>query len=175
MLAMNADNASSNDTQGEALAGMPNSFVQEHRVRCFNHTLQLSAKTLLRPFNSGLGKGAEDDDAKDVDDLLDSEDESDSEDDDEGDGDGDGDDAEDPMALLDAGVIDDGIDELGALDEATRDEILTDTAAVREMVTKLRRLSFSIVRSTTIALPAWRRYCRELGIKSRILPRDVVT
>jgi hypothetical protein len=175
MLAMNADNASSNDTQGEALAGMPNSFVQEHRVRCFNHTLQLSAKTLLRPFNSGLGKGAEDDDAKDVDDLLDSEDESDSEDDDEGDGDGDGDDAEDPMALLDAGVIDDGIDKLGALDEATRNEILTDTAAVREMVTKLRRLSFSIVRSTTIALPAWRRYCRELGIKSRILPRDVVT
>jgi hypothetical protein len=143
---MNADNATSNDTQGEVLAGMPNTFVLEHRVRCFNHTLQLSAKTLLRPFNTGLSKAAEDADTadtKDVDDLLDSDSDSNSEDGVEGkDEDGDG---EDLSALADAGDINDGIDELGALDAATCDEILTDTAAVCETVTKLRRLSFSIV------------------------------
>ena len=70
--------------------------------------------------------------------------------------------------------------------------MLADTAAVRQTVTKvcmfvfaydiqlmyiqqLRGLSFAIVRSTTIALPAWRRYCKEFGLKSRILSRDVVT
>jgi hypothetical protein len=58
---MNADNATSNNTQSEALAGMANSYDEVNRVRCFNHTLQLSAKTLLRPFNTALGKAAEDD------------------------------------------------------------------------------------------------------------------
>ncbi|KAI0281071.1 hypothetical protein BC826DRAFT_865523, partial [Russula brevipes] len=41
ILAVSADNATSNDTQGEALADMHNSFELENRVRCFNHTLQL--------------------------------------------------------------------------------------------------------------------------------------
>ena len=140
---------------------MNNSFVLEHRVRCFNHTLQLSAKTLLRPFNAGFGKANED--GEDVDDLpevdVDDEDEDEDEDD-------------DPS---DADDIDDGVDELDALDHDAREEIMADTATVRDMVTKLRRLAFAIVRSTTIALPAWRRYCKELGLKPRILPRDVVT
>ena len=69
---MNANNATSNDTQGEALAEMPNSFELENRVRCFNHTLQLSAKTLHRHFNAGLGKTSEDGDNPNVDDLLNS-------------------------------------------------------------------------------------------------------
>ena len=40
---------------------------------------------------------------------------------------------------------------------------------------QLRCLAFAIVRSTTIALPAWRHYCIEFKLKTRILPRDVVT
>ena len=52
---------------------------------------------------------------------------------------------------------------------------MTDMAAVHEMVTKLCRLVFAIVQSTTIALPAWRCYCKELKLKSRILPCDIVT
>ena len=68
---MNADNATSNDTQSETQAGMPNSFDLDNRVRCFNHTLQLSARTLLRPFNVGLGKTTEDGDNNDLDNLLD--------------------------------------------------------------------------------------------------------
>ncbi|KAF8219368.1 hypothetical protein L208DRAFT_1341035, partial [Tricholoma matsutake] len=46
ILAVNADNATSNNTQGETLAEMPNSFKLKNCVRCFNHTLQLSVKTL---------------------------------------------------------------------------------------------------------------------------------
>lgn len=165
---MNADNASSNDTQGEALAEMPNSFKLENRVRCFNHTLQLSAKTLLRPFNSGLGKSTEDEDGNlnDLDDLLEDDDNDDEESDDGGDG---------LPDIPDCDDVDDNIDELNELDEEGRNNIIADTAAVRETVSKLRRLAFSIVRSTTIALPAWRRYCKAFKLKSRILPRDVVT
>lgn len=37
------------------------------------------------------------------------------------------------------------------------------------------QLSFAIIHSTTIALPAWRRTCAELGLKVRLIPRDVVT
>jgi hypothetical protein len=71
--------------------------------------------------------------------------------------------------------VDDGIDELDVLDADEHEGIIADTAAVCETVTKLHRLAFAIVRSTTIALPAWRRYCKELKLKSRILPCDVVT
>ena len=52
---------------------------------------------------------------------------------------------------------------------------MADMAAVCKVVTKLCHLAFAIVWSTTIALPTWRRYCKELELKSRILPRDVVT
>jgi len=69
ILAVNVDNASLNDTQGQVLAGMANSFELENCVHCFNHTLQLSAKTLLHPFNVGLGKTTEDGDNNDVEDL----------------------------------------------------------------------------------------------------------
>ena len=39
----------------------------------------------------------------------------------------------------------------------------------------MRQLSFTIIHSTTIALPAWRQTCSELGLKVRLIPRDVVT
>jgi hypothetical protein len=53
---MNADNASANDTQTTELSTLDNAFDAENRVRCFNHTLQLSAKTLIQPFNPGMAK-----------------------------------------------------------------------------------------------------------------------
>lgn len=173
---MNADNATSNNTQGEALANMDNSFVMEHRVRCFNHTLQLSAKTLLCPFNAGLGKATERDD-NDIDPLdldINGDDSEDGEDEDE-DEDENEDEDEDLLDLDSTDNLDDGVDELDELDPDAREEVMADTAAVRKVVTKLRHLAFAIVRSTTIALPAWRRYCKELKLKPRILPRDVVT
>jgi hypothetical protein len=112
-----------NDTQGETLAKMPNSFELKNHVRCFNHTLQLSAKTLLRPFNAGLGKATEDGTCDDVDDLLSL-----------------GVDDDDLPVILDENDVDDGIDELDALDADSREAIMNDTAAVRETVTKVRIL-----------------------------------
>jgi hypothetical protein len=126
ILGVNADNATSNNSQGEALATMPNSFELENRARCFNHTLQLSAKTLLRPFNVGLGKTANDGDHNDVDDLPDGDDEDEDEDEDDG--------LPDAPDTVD---VDDGIDELDSLDADEREEIIADTAAVRQTVSKV--------------------------------------
>jgi hypothetical protein len=43
------------------------------------------------------------------------------------------------------------------------------------MFPQVRQLSFAIIHSTTIALPAWRRFCADLGLKPKLIPRDVVT
>ena len=40
---------------------------------------------------------------------------------------------------------------------------------------QLRCLAFAIIWSTTIALPAWHRYCWELKLKPGMFPRDVIT
>jgi len=61
------------------------------------------------------------------------------------------------------------------LDVDSREALVADTAIVRTLVSKLRQLSFSTIRSTTIALPAWRRYCKESNLKPHIFPRDVAT
>ncbi|KAK7034801.1 hypothetical protein R3P38DRAFT_2518453, partial [Favolaschia claudopus] len=39
----------------------------------------------------------------------------------------------------------------------------------------IRKLSFGIIHSTTILLPAWRSLCRKQKYKERLLPRDVRT
>jgi hypothetical protein len=52
ILAFNGDNATSNDKQTDYLHSMLNSFDQVNHVRCFNHTMQLSVKRLLKPFAS---------------------------------------------------------------------------------------------------------------------------
>ena len=46
---------------------------------------------------------------------------------------------------------------------------------MRATVTKLRNLSFAIINSTTLALPVWRRICKAYKLKSKLMPRDVVT
>ena len=130
---MNADNATSNNTQGETLAEMPNSFELENRVQCFNHTLQLSAKTLLRPFNVGLGKTTEDGDNADIDDLLDDDELEDDDDDDDN-----------LPDVPDVDDVDDGIDELEALGEDERELLMADTAAVRQTVSKVRIISINL-------------------------------
>jgi hypothetical protein len=59
---VNADNAMANDKQMTKLAALPNSFEEENRVRCFNHTMQLSAKALLAPLNPAISQKATQDD-----------------------------------------------------------------------------------------------------------------
>ena len=62
---------------------MDNSFQEENHIRCFNHTLQLSAKALLCPFNPALGKDADTNCNGGEDDLLDMEDDNSEDDNDD--------------------------------------------------------------------------------------------
>jgi hypothetical protein len=134
ILALNADNATANDKQTSKLSTLENSFEEENRVRCFNHTIQLSAKALLTPFNAALSrKGREDSPeiaADSTDDIIilgaDQEDEDDADDADDEDED-----------VEDRDDEDDDIDELQELSEGERDQMLEDTAVVRETVSKV--------------------------------------
>jgi len=115
---------------------MDNSFEEVNRARCFNHTMHLSAKTLLQPFNAGLSGQTEDDEDSDVEDnvippLGDV-------DDDEEEEDEDGSEEDDPVVYAD-----DGHDELNELDEAERADLLKNTASVRQAVTKVRICLYS--------------------------------
>ena len=94
-----------------------------NRIRCFNHTLQLSAKALLRPFSSDKKDDADKEVPLDVDD--------DDDDDDLGmpalegvddDGDNDDEDDEDPF---------------DALSDEEQVELTENTEAVREVITKV--------------------------------------
>jgi len=130
ILGINADNASANDKQTTKLSSLNNSFKEEYRARCFNHTLQLSAKTLLKPFNTALSSKVADevnigDDDNDDPLILADPDEEGEEEDNNDNNDEEKDDD------------DDGVDELETLSEEERMEVLEDTAAVRATVTKV--------------------------------------
>ena len=130
--AVNADNASPNDTLTTKLDQLDNTFEEENRARCFNHTLQLSAKALLKPFNIGLsGNVADDDDHSTQDDNGDS---AIVEDDEEDEGD------EEERAEDDKDDEDDNINELEELSEDERSQVLEETTVVRETVTKVSNL-----------------------------------
>jgi hypothetical protein len=148
ILAFNADNATSNDTQTTKLAALDNSFEEVNRVRCFNHTLQLSAKELIKPFNAGMGGARTVVDDGDMP-VLEDPDGVEDEDDDDTDEGGDGDDVQemDP----DADDADDGIDELDTMGEAEQEELMRDTAAVHEAVTKVRSRALILILRLTQA------------------------
>jgi hypothetical protein len=127
--AMIADNVSSNDTQSVSLARRNNSYEEDNHVRCFNHTVQLSAKTLLAPFNPALSSsvpldGVEENDL-DLDEIPELEGVSDSEDEDT------------PGLDCEDGDDEEDSNDFTELTEEEREEILTKTAAVRETVTKV--------------------------------------
>lgn len=94
--------------------------------------MQLSSKELLRPFNVGISKERDDRDETDgeEDDVPNLEDVDEDEDDNE----------PDDVGECEGDMEDDGVDELGALTEPERKQLLTETAAVREMVTKVRSM-----------------------------------
>jgi hypothetical protein len=187
-LAVNADNALANDKQKSTLASLDNSFEEENSARCFNHTLQLSGKALLVPFNPALSAKSSDledfEDDSEIPELVPNED-SDSE-------------ADEDEVSEDFDDAEDEGDEMQELNEQERMDLLATTAVVRETVTKashslpliyrscltlfhvplasqLRKLSFSIIHSTTIALPAWHHACEANKLKVKLMPRDVVT
>jgi len=115
-----ADNATSNDTQQEHLTKKDNSFQEENHIRCFNHTLQLSTKALLCPFNPALGKAANINRNGGQGVLLDMEDLDNDNLDDDNDEEGDPD-------VLDIDDIDnDNIDELDDLDTVSCEWLMAD-------------------------------------------------
>jgi len=109
------------------LAAKDNSFDEANRVRCFNHSIQLAAKALLKPFNAGLGSSEivindeVDDGAGGAEQFATAE-----EDDDEG------------FDLEDGNLSEHDEDEFEGIAAAEREELLADTTAVRETVTKVR-------------------------------------
>jgi hypothetical protein len=135
ILSFNADNATSNDTQTTKLASLPNSFEEENRARCFNHTVQLSAKELIKPFNAGMGarQASDGDNSLILEDIGDNSN-GDEDEDDMGDEDEDDTDDEDKDNADDE---DDNINEIDEMTDEEREEIAADTAIVRETVTKV--------------------------------------
>jgi hypothetical protein len=123
---------------------MKNTFEEVNRARCFNYTLQLSAKTLLKPFNVGMSSAqmAVDEEETprlndEVPTLLDDDAGGDDEDDnDEGFYEENLGDDEEPDNK-DGNEDGDGIDELEHLDEEEREKILADTAVVRQTISKV--------------------------------------
>lgn len=103
-----------------------NSFDKTNHVRCFNHTLQLSAKTFLKPFNPGLGSAAPEVDEVDEDNngkefSAVQEDEVEEDNDDEG----------------TANKEDDSDDETESVEDEECETLTADTVVVRETVTKV--------------------------------------
>ena len=118
------DNATSNDTEVAWLQEKNNSFNTSNYVHCFNHTIQLSCKALLKPFTSSIASSV-----TDSDNMLDLE--------------GVEDDDKDPDTELALNVddnVDDNIDELDVLSGKEQAMFLEETVAVKEAVTKVRML-----------------------------------
>jgi hypothetical protein len=184
ILVLNTDNATSNDAQTVELSSMDNSFETTQCVRCFNHTLQLSAKAFLRPFNAALGMpsnkvdqlsgGADEDGIDDIPPLDDLDDDDLDNLDDEN-----MDEIVEKLAVGEGAVVanktDDGIDELEELGEEEQMKIIKDTAVVRTTISKVRNLSFAIIHLTTLTLPAWKEKCKETGLMPNLMPHDVIT
>jgi hypothetical protein len=132
ILAFNGDNATSNDKQTSYLDGLPNSFEAVNRVRCFNHTMQLSAKALMKPFDTPISPDDSDvDEPTDIDDALSVEGD---------DKEGDGEDIDfgsvssDDQDERENGASDDPLE---GLDADAQQQLLDDTAAVRTMLDKV--------------------------------------
>ena len=132
VLAVNADNAKSNDTQTKKLNTLDNSFEESNHDRCSNHTMQLSVKTLLAPFNTALSKNRMQDNqmpegANNDNMSLEHIEEEDDNDNDKGE--------EEKEEEKDD--KNDSIDELEELSESKQSQLLVNTAIVHEMVTKV--------------------------------------
>ena len=127
---MTADNASSNAVQVTALYGLENSFDEANRVRCFNHTIQLAGKVLIKPFNAGMGKAEDSEDsigdAPSLD-MLNQDDDTD----DDGD-----------TGLPDDRDVEDDDEEI--LSEEEHSSIMSDTVEVRDTVSKVRSHLISV-------------------------------
>lgn len=135
ILSLNADNATNNDKQVDALAALDNSFEVYQRVRCFYHTLQLAVEAFLAPFHPGINDIPQadvgDEDCPGPPLVLGDNDFSDEDEDEKSDG------GVNLEPLTD--FEDDGIDELAHLLDGEREDLLEKTAVIKGTVGKVRR------------------------------------
>jgi hypothetical protein len=128
-----ANNASSNNVQVATLYKLENSFNKANHIRCFNHTIQLSGKALIKPFNAGMGKV--DSDLENGDDNVPSLEEFNH--------------SNDTHDNANSGVLkeeeeDDNNNKLEKLSEEDQSRLLDDTSADREMVSKVGGFYFCL-------------------------------
>jgi hypothetical protein len=123
VLAFTRDNASPNDTQTDCLDKLPNSFNAENRIRCFNHTIQIAARALLKPFDNHAPNADDYATLEEADGVaLETAGNDSGEEDDD-----DGNDVEDQQ----------GDDPMDELEEEERQALLADTALVRSTLSKV--------------------------------------
>ncbi|TFY73210.1 hypothetical protein EWM64_g10802 [Hericium alpestre] len=172
LLSITCDNASSNDSMINELSKLIDGFPGEvNRTRCFVHIVNLIAKSLLKQFNVPKKKAdemlssaekelwelAEDLDLEErqtrVDELL----------------------------QVDAGTDVEVDDEEGFVDEREmmstdeREDLEKSILPVKFVLTKLRKISYKIIHSTTILLPAWKATLTDLKLPIRMIPHNVAT
>ncbi|KAF5332362.1 hypothetical protein D9758_016948 [Tetrapyrgos nigripes] len=167
ILSITADNASANDTMISALETLPNFPGELNRTQCFNHIINLVAKSLIKLFDVSSSKntGDMDDIEKALIDLAA------------------GVDMEDLQARLkeaeEGGELERDSEELvvdmmdGLLGE--EEELRKQIIPVQQVLVKLRKTSFKIINSTTLLLPQWRSILEELNQLQTVIPRDVST
>ncbi|KAF5377290.1 hypothetical protein D9615_006461 [Tricholomella constricta] len=176
ILSVTCDNASPNVVMVNELEKLVEAFPGEANLtRCFNHILSLTAKTVVRQFD--VVKGKEDealDEAEralqdlaaghEIEDLATQ--------------------VEELRAQL-AGERtadnseDDPVegweDERALLSEIDREELDASVWPVKLLLVKLRKISFSLINSSTLLLPKWEKLLKALKKKVRRMPRDVQT
>ncbi|RDX39997.1 hypothetical protein OH76DRAFT_1317369, partial [Lentinus brumalis] len=69
----------------------------------------------------------------------------------------------------------DWVDELESMSPDEQEEFEQELIPVKLVLAKVRKLSFKIVNSSTILLPAWRDICKSLKLPEKLIPRDVKT
>ncbi|KAJ3833743.1 hypothetical protein F5878DRAFT_546022 [Lentinula raphanica] len=129
-------------------------------VRCFAHTINLTAKGVLRPFEAGKTQPSEPDEnesREDMDEL-----------------------ASELRDLEENGAQErddnegfvDVLNEMSAGERATWQNEVT---PVKSALYKTRKISFKIIHSTTGLLPRWREQVSDTEFADQVLPRDVAT
>ncbi|KAF5370312.1 hypothetical protein D9758_006880 [Tetrapyrgos nigripes] len=171
LLSVTCDNASNNDTMITSLAERIETFAgAPSRTRCFGHIINLVAKSLLKPFDVSKAKAKEA--ADEIGDAMDVEVEN----------------IVDELAKLAEGIeeedlqvqnendgdvdnSEDLVNELELMEEEEREELEGFIQPIR-----LRKVSYKIIHSSTLLLPAWKDLLATLpDLAEKIMPHDVST
>jgi hypothetical protein len=183
VLSVTCDNASANDKMIDELeeGAMPGFSGATNRTRCFDHVVNIVARTVVRRFD--VPKGGKTDADAELSKLAE------------------GIDAEEEIAraelesLLGGEVENESDDDESVMldDDDEQEEFDENVRPVRLLLVKvsfsrsafnrrqpngspqLRRLAFAILHSTTILLPAWFALLETLKVGARKMPRDVTT